>query len=41
MLSYGEFAFFEFKCTRLHYATLRLQPLETSTAGAGQSIILR
>ena len=25
----------------MHSATLRLQPLKTSTAGAGQSIILR
>ena len=25
----------------MHAATLRLQPLKTSTAGAGQSIILR
>ena len=25
----------------IHAATLRLQPLKTSTAGAGQSIILR
>ena len=41
LLSYGEFAFFEFKCTRLRYATLRLHPLKTSTAGAGQSIRLR
>ena len=32
-----EFAF----SVEMHAATLRLQPLKTSTAGAGQSIILR
>ena len=38
LLSYGEFAFFS---VEMHAATLRLQPLKTSTAGAGQSIILQ
>ena len=38
LLSYGEFAVFS---VEMHAATLRRQPLKTSTAGAGQSITLR
>ena len=37
LLSYSEFAFL----VEIHAATLRLQSLKTSTAGAGQSILLR